>query len=67
MKIILGKSELFFPNYFSLSIATRSLNNWWKIGRKGGKIILNISPANYDPIKMMVIFKFFWERRIYML
>jgi hypothetical protein len=64
--MIFKKSELFFPNYFSLSLATRSLNNWWKIGRKGGKIILNLSPANYEPIKIMVIFKKLWERRIYM-
>jgi hypothetical protein len=31
------------------------------MGGRGGKIILNIRLANYDPMKMVVIFKKSWE------
>jgi hypothetical protein len=32
---------------------TGTLNNRGKIEKRGGKIILNLGLANYDPIKMM--------------
>ena len=42
IKKIIGKSWVFFPNYFEVVGVTRTLNNSGKIDRRGGKIILNL-------------------------
>jgi len=42
----MGKSELFFPNYFRVAEVAGTLNNRGKIQKRGGKIILNLGIAN---------------------
>lgn len=44
--MILGKSELFFPNYLEVAEVTGSLNNRGKIKMRVGKIVLNLGLAS---------------------
>jgi hypothetical protein len=44
--MILGKSEVFFPNYLEVVGVIGSLNNRGKIKKRVGKIILNLGLAN---------------------
>lgn len=50
---IIGKSKLFYPNYFKVAEVTRTLNNSGKLDKRGEKLFLNLGLANYDPVKMM--------------